>query len=159
MRNNKTEVLNSWTHIWDACVKMAIKFDWLLCRKLLCRTTCSKFLLQKNVEENLFLSIVVWSAIGNFFYDFKSQISRICIAGGKHNHHWLFGKNRGKKREFGTFNLTTISIFCHDKSSAIKTKRRQSMGKKKKQSMEMAIPENFATFLLRYSHVVVFKTT
>ena len=58
MRNNKTEVLNSWTHIWDACVKMAIKFDWLLCRKLP-DNMFQVFVAKKNVEENLFLSIVV----------------------------------------------------------------------------------------------------
>ena len=56
------------------------------------------------------------------------------MAGGKHNHHWFF---RGKKREFGTFNLTTMVMRSHDKSPPIKTKRRQS-GLGGKKSMEMA---------------------
>lgn len=61
------------------------------------------------------------------------------MAGGKHNHHWFF---RGKKREFGTFNLTTMVM--SGSAFFAMTNRRQSKLKGDKvvwggkKSMEMA---------------------
>ena len=145
MRNNKTEVLNSWTHIWDACVKMAIKFDWLLCRKLpdnMFQVFVAKKRWRKLVFVNrglkrnwqLFLRLQVPNK-QNLYSWRKTQSSLV-----------IWEESWKKARIWHLQFDHNFNFFCYDKSSAIKTKRRQSMGKKKKQSMEMAIPENFATF-------------
>ena len=87
------------------------------------------------------------------------------MAGGKHNHHWFF---RGKKREFGTFNLTTMVM--SGSAFFAMTNRRQSKLKgdkvvwgKEKYGNGNKPERIWLLFSRRFSHVqtldVVLKTT
>ena len=142
MKNNKTE-LNSWTHIWDACVKMAIKFSTTDCYCRNGRTTLKQlvsFCAKKSLKTCFSPTWLeeAFSAATLFQVSLKnvSQISRIQRQMNQFyvadNHHfWIVEK----KREFGTGKLTTIV-----------TNRSQSKLKGDKVVWNYGNgPENFAT--------------